>query len=304
MRSRLTCFTLVVAVGVALSARPAVAATTDPARRSVDQFVVSTEWLAAHLRDRDLVIVEVVRDDTARVARIPGSRSLLYRHLTVRRDSLSTEVPTPDSLQSLFAGLGISNASRVIVYAAEAPMATRALMTLAFAGHDNAAYLDGGLPKWTAERRAVSAEVPAITRGAFVARVNPDVVVDADWIQPRLRGGGLALIDTRTAGEYAGAGNTSGMPSAGHLLGAQHLMWEMLFRDDQPLLLRDRDTLRALYAARVPAGSTVVTYCWVGYRGSATWFVSRVLGYNTRLYDGSYQDWQRRALPVTSGSAP
>ena len=57
-------------------------------------------------------------------------------------------------------------------------------------------------------------------------------------------------------------------------------------------------------AAMAAPGATVVTYCWVGYRASATYLVARYLGYPARMYDGSYQDWSQRKLPVRGGAAP
>jgi thiosulfate/3-mercaptopyruvate sulfurtransferase len=68
--------------------------------------------------------------------------------------------------------------------------------------------------------------------------------------------------------------------------------------------LKPRAELEALFRERAAPGDTVITYCWVGYRASATWFVARALGYRAMMYDGSYQDWQQRGLPVRAGSAP
>jgi thiosulfate/3-mercaptopyruvate sulfurtransferase len=145
---------------------------------------------------------------------------------------------------------------------------------------------------------------PAPARGSLTARPRPELIVNADWITARSGTAGLRLIDTRTLGEFNGTGNRSGMPSAGHLQGARNLEWEWLFREDQPLLLKDRAELRKLYGENITPTDAVVTYCWVGYRASATWFVARVLGYDAKFYDGSYQDWQRRKLPTTAGGTP
>jgi thiosulfate/3-mercaptopyruvate sulfurtransferase len=272
--------------------------------RSADSLVVTTAWLASHLTDPKVVVVEVVDAPAKRTDRIPGSRELFYRRMTIARDSLSTELPSPDSLETLFESLGISDDSRVVVYAHEAPMATRLLMTLTYLGHDKVSYLDGGLPKWMAEKRTVVQSDPAPARGSLTARPRPELIVNADWITARSGTAGLRLIDTRTLGEFNGTGNRSGMPSAGHLQGARNLEWEWLFREDQPLLLKDRAELRKLYGENITPTDAVVTYCWVGYRASATWFVARVLGYDAKFYDGSYQDWQRRKLPTTAGGTP
>jgi thiosulfate/3-mercaptopyruvate sulfurtransferase len=273
-------------------------------RTTPDSLVVTTAWLAAHLADPAVVVVEVVRDSTKRGAHIAGSRVVRYRQYTVTRDGLSTELPSVDSLKTLFESLGISSTSRVVVYASEAPMATRLLMTLDYLGHRRFSYLDGGLPKWIAERRATSEDEPAASRAVFNAAPRTDLVVTADWLSSRIGTPGLALIDTRTTGEYNGSGNRSGMPSAGHLDGARQIEWESLFETDNPLLLKDRKVLRQMYNGATRTGDTVVTYCWVGYRGSATYFVARVLGLNARFYDGSYQDWQQRKLPTKAGETP
>lgn len=271
---------------------------------ATDSMVVSTAWLASHLDDPKVVVIEVTLSDSARTAAIPGSRKLWYRRMVVVRDSISTELPPADSLASLLAGLGISDDSRVVVYAPEAPMATRLLMTLDYLGHQRFSYLDGGLAKWRAERRPVVSTEPSVVRGTFTPHPRTDLVVTADWITPRLGKSGLALIDTRTTGEYNGTGNRSGMPSAGHLAGARQLEWEWLFTGADSLQLKPRSELLALYKERSKASDTVVTYCWVGYRASATYFVARWLGLNAHFYDGSYQDWQRRRLPTVAGEKP
>ncbi len=269
-----------------------------------DSMAVSTEWLAAHLKDPNVVVVEVTMNDSARTERIPGSRAVMYRRLTVSRDGISTELPSVDSLKTLFEGLGISDNQRVVVYAHEAPMATRMLMTLDYLGHSKVSYLDGGFAKWAAEGRAAGESDANVTRGTFTPRPRAGMVVTADWISANISKPGLALIDTRTDGEYNGTGNRSGMPSAGHLAGARQLEWQSLFQTENPLLLKDRAVLRRMFADRVKDGDAVVTYCWVGYRASATYFAARLLGLDAKFYDGSYQDWQIRKLPTTAGSTP
>jgi len=271
----------------------------------IDSMVVSTAWLAAHLTDPKVVLIEVTMDAKPTTeGHIPGARQLPYQEFTTKRDGLSTEIPSVDSLKAKLESLGVADDSRVVVYAMHAPMATRLLMTLDYLGHQNFSYLDGGLAKWKAESRATTQEPTIVARRTFTPHLHPEIVVSADWITGHIGKPGLSLIDTRTDGEYNGTGNRSGMPSAGHLDGARQLEWESLFRSDNPLLLKDRNELNKLYADRVQSGDTVVTYCWVGYRASATYFAARLLGYDAKFYDGSYQDWQMRKLPTKMGSTP
>ena len=265
--------------------------------------VVSTSWLAAHLTDRNVVVVQVEMSASNAAPRIPGARLLAYSAMTVARSGLSTELPEPDSLASLFASLGISDSSLVVVTSShEAPMAARALVSLDFIGHRRLAFLDGGVAKWTREGRPMMTNVLQVSRGSIKPASSTPIVVNATWISDRLSSGRIALIDTRTDGEYVGAGERHGMPSDGHIDGASQLQWEQLFADANHLELRDSTALRALYAERSQTGDTLVTYCWIGYRASMTYVAARTLGLPVRFYDGSYQDWQQRKLPVTAGS--
>ncbi|MCA0376757.1 MAG: hypothetical protein LCH84_13980 [Gemmatimonadetes bacterium] len=263
--------------------------------------VVDIRWLADHLRDRDLVVIQVEREVTPETPRIPGARVIPYRALVVNRDGLSTELPPPDSLASLFASLGVNANSLVVVTTSyEPPMAARGVMSLDVLGHNALAFLSGGVHQWKQEGRALTTETPAVSRGTFTARPRLESVVDAAWITAR-QGKGLALIDTRTDEEYTGAGGRNGMPSDGHPTGARQLQWEQLFADEAHQQLLGPAALRALYANRMQPGDTLVTYCWIGYRASMTYVAARTLGLPVRFYDGSYQDWQKRGLHVEKG---
>ncbi len=267
------------------------------------ELVVTTAWLAERLDRPDIVVLHVAHGTDYDQGHVPGARKLDYGSLAVRVGSLGTELPSAEQARAVFEALGVSDGSTVVVYAHQAPMATRVLFTLAYLGVARIAYLDGGLERWRTENRPVSTEPVASNRGRITSTPNPALVAAADWIEPRLSQRGLALIDTRTDGEYDGTGNRSGMPSTGHLAGARQLEWEQMFSDGN-VVLKPRAELERLFRDRVAPGDTVVTYCWVGYRASATWFVARFLGYDARLYDGSYQDWSQRGLPTRAGTTP
>lgn len=275
------------------------------ARGVRSDLVVTPEWLAGRLDDPNVIVLHVAHDDDYDAGHVPGARELDYDDFVVRRDALRSELPDAAALRRAFEELGVSDASTVVVYAHEAPMATRVLFSLAALGHDRFAFLDGGLDRWRAERRAITKDRPRVTPGTMTARAMPPIGVDAEWISARLPSGrnGLALVDTRTDGEYNGSGNRSGMPSAGHLAGARQLEWQDMFTDGM-IALKPRAELERMFAALAAPSDTVVTYCWVGYRASATWFIARYLGYDAKMYDGSYQDWQSRNLPTVKGETP
>ena len=274
-------------------------------RSDDDSVIVSTAWLARHLSDPKLVLLYIGHDTAdARAEHIPGARFVDYMDITTQRDGLGTELPPVDKLKEVFEAAGVSSGSRVVIYGHMAPMASRAFFTLDYLGNVHPSVLDGGLAKWKREGHSATTEVTKIAKGSYAPKPRPEVVVDAAWIQPRLGKPGTALIDTRTDGEYLGEGERHGMPSNGHLLGGQQLQWEQLFKNPDESEFLDRSALAKLYTARMQPGDTVVTYCWVGYRASMTYLAARALGYPTKLYDGSYQDWSRRNLPVVKGTSP
>lgn len=284
---------------LALTAR----ATAQSGPQSTPQdLIVTPEWLAARLNDPAVVVLHIGHGDYDR-GHVPGAREVEYDAFVIRRGTLGTELPDAAALRALFEGLGVSDNSTVVVYAHEAPMATRALFSLAHIGIARLAYLDGGLERWTEEGRPVSQERPRVTAGRITRPLDISIVATADFVTARVGQPGVAFLDTRTPGEYNGTGNRSGMPSAGHVAGARHIEWQDLFTD-RTARLKPRAELERLYRALAAPGDTVITYCWVGYRASATWFVARALGYTALMYDGSYQDWSQRSLPTRAGTTP
>src|SRR5207248_2152429 len=131
-----------------------------------------------------------------------------------------------------------------------------------------------------------------------------DVVVDANWVMAHAGKRGVAFLDTRTDPEYLGTGERGGLRSDGHIAGARQLQWQQLFANADSALFLPTAELKKLYDDRVTPGDTVVTYCLVGYRASMTYFGARLLGLPVKIYDGSYQDWARRKLPVMKGATP
>lgn len=284
------------------AARAVTAQSATPAQPGM---VVTTQWLADHLRDPNVVVfsMEHSAGDFAS-GHIPGARHLDYNDITPTVNGMGTELPAPDELARRLGALGIGRNTHVVVAAPMLPMATRALLTLAYAGVQHASLLDGGAMKWAKEGRAMSRDAaPAPSTATFDASPDRSLVVTADWVRGHLGAAGVSLIDTRTDAEYHGGTSRTGRTSEGHLTGARQLQWEQLTADSDNAVLKPVAELRRLYADRVAPADTVVTYCAVGYRASVTWFVARYLGYNAKLYDGSYEEWSKLGYPVTTEPA-
>jgi thiosulfate/3-mercaptopyruvate sulfurtransferase len=265
--------------------------------------VVSTTWLAENLKDPNLVLLHVGDRAEYEAGHIPGARHVKLDDISVsshdRQSGLMLEMPQPDSLRARLEALGISDRSRVIVYYGNdwVSPATRVIFTLDYAGlGQSAALLDGGMQAWKAEHRPITAEPPKSATGHLAAlRVNP-IVVDAAWVKSRLGDPKFHLIDARAAVFYDGV--ESGGTRKGHVAGAKSLPFTEIA--DEKLRLRSAEELRALFArAGVSPGDTVVAYCHIGQQATAVLFAARAIGHPVLLYDGSFQDWSRRAdLPV------
>jgi thiosulfate/3-mercaptopyruvate sulfurtransferase len=157
--------------------------------------------------------------------------------------------------------------------------------------------LDGGLPAWRAENRPVTTEIPVVTKGSFTLHPRDDVVVDAVWVSQHLADPKVAVIDARDSGFYNDSLDNE-MPRGGHIAGARSIPFGTVVVEDNHL--KSLAELRALFtAAGAEPGDTVVSYCHIGQQGTLVFFAARLLGYNVRLYDGSFQVWSARPeLPV------
>lgn len=254
--------------------------------------LVSTEWLAEHLDDEDLVIINVHMAHTGMPAEyIPGARFIDYHELEDTVDEIPIELPPVDHLVEVFRAAGVSNDKHVVIYGTNpAHEAARAFMTLEYLGHrGKTSMLDGGFELWKAEDRPTLAEAAKGPRGVFKADLDEHMLISADELAEHLDDPHFALIDARPAKQHA----------AGFIPGSYNLFWKDLIVSDEEPRLKNLDEVKARFLA---AGATkdglVVNYCQIGMRASYTYLISRHLGYETRFYDGSYSEWgQRYDLP-------
>jgi thiosulfate/3-mercaptopyruvate sulfurtransferase len=285
-----------------------------------DRLVVTPAWLAQHLNDRDLVILQVGRKETYDAGHIPGARFVNYDGgaLAAPRDNsgrdpnyLVLEMPAPDALRTELAALGISDNSRIVVVPADEywSPSTRVVLTLDYAGLSNVSWLDGGLKGWTDQGRSLSTAVPEPNPGSLGALKIKPVVVDAAFVSAHIGKAGFAIVDARTRNFYDGVPpqRASGAipPKPGHIPGALSAPYNEFATADGGLTkLKAADEIAALLTkAGVKPGDTIIGYCHIGQQATALLFAARTAGYQVLLYDGSFTDWQRRDLPVENPSA-
>jgi thiosulfate/3-mercaptopyruvate sulfurtransferase len=289
----------------------ALAAPGDAAAQMQHGLLVDADWVSAHLADDHAVVLHAdMRRAGYEEAHLPGARFLdMSRLVWGGEEGQGSEIRSPEEVQAALREAGVrDDHHHVVVYSANPLAAARAFMTLEVMGlQGRVQMLDGGLGGWREEGRDLSVEEPAFEIGDVTLRPRDDVVVDADWVHARLDDPSIALVDARPDDEYTGAdGGMGGRTNPGHIPGAHQMYWERLVESRAVPRLHELERLRGLFReAGAEQGETVVAYCMVGMRASFTYFAARLLGYDTKFYDGSWMDWGRRAdLPYVTGSSP
>ncbi|MER2600568.1 MAG: sulfurtransferase [Caldilineales bacterium] len=264
------------------------------------EVLVSTTWVADHLNDPTVRIVESNEDILLYdLGHIPGAVQIDWQkdlNDAVRRDYLGRA-----DFEALMAANGISNDTTVVFYGDKNNWwATYAFWVFQLFGHTNAKVMDGGRAKWEAEARGWVRDVPSYPSTAYHAQARADYKIRAlrDQVLAHVEAG-LPLVDVRSPGEYSGEllhmANypQEGALRGGHIPGARNVPWARAANADGTF--KSADELRAIYEEEqgLRPDDTVVAYCRIGERSSHTWFVlTYLLGYNSvRNYDGSWTEW-------------
>src|SRR6266404_4209671 len=265
-----------------------------------NSMLVSTSWLAEHLADRTVVIINIGPRASYDAGHVPGARFLDMSSIAASGQPLTLELPPVEKLKSSFEELGVSDNSRIVIcfLANYVSPATRVFFTLDYLGlGKQTSLLDGGFEAWRAEGRAVTTDIPADKHGMITPHPRPELVVDAAWVSANLSKPKVAIVDARAPEFYTGA-SAGRMPRAGHIPSAVNVPFSSLAAEANKL--KDSAALKKLFEeAGINPGKEVVSYCHIGQQASLIYFVAKYLGYDARLYDGSFEDWSRRSeLPV------
>lgn len=279
------------------------------AQQTRSDLVVSVDWLAERVDDPNLVLLHVGQEEEFAAEHIRGAQYIRLDDISAPEDhdagtGLSLEMPEPRRLVEVLEALGIGDGSRVIVYPGTdwVSASARVLLTLDWIGlGSRSSLLDGGMQRWKDAGHPVTAEVSTPAPGSLTPGVRPDLIVTAEWVHDRLDDDGYRIIDARAPVHYDGIQPTylhREPVRRGHIPGAANVPFNELW--DDALLLKPEPELRAIFeAAGVRPGQTVVGYCHLGQFATAMLLGARTLGYDVRLYDGSFQDWgSRDDLPV------
>ena len=287
-------------------------------QESTVDSLVTTAWLAEHLDDPDVRVLDVrgfvyhneapdgtmvVTYEAARAdydaGHIPGAAFVDWTADIVDPDDpVPVQVAPPARLARFFGSLGLTPATHVVVYdQTGSTLATRLWWVLTYAGHARAALLDGGFARWQAEGRPVTTDVPTFTPTIYEPRIQADRRVTAEQTLAASQAGAALLIDARAPEQWRGEVVRSGR--AGHIPGAVNLPSAQLFKPEGGL--RSDEELRAiLESVGVTPETPVIAYCGGGVAATGVLFALERTGHRRWAnYDGSWNEWGPRSdLPA------
>ena len=262
-------------------------------------MLVTTEWLATHLNDPGIRVIEVgaLGPPTYGDGHIPGALHWPWKESLW--DRARREFALPPDFASLLSRSGVTPETTIIFYSDRCQFATYALWTCLLRGHARVKVLDGSRTRWVQESRPLTTGPSTVTPTDYPVRA-PDESgrISREGVLAGLGNPDRVLLDARTPEEYRGErvkpapGFDHGAERKGRIPGARHLFYRELLNDDESF--KPADQLRQTFEARgATPDKDLVIYCRLSHRATLVWFTARyLLGYpRVRSYDGSWTEW-------------
>ena len=281
----------------------------------VTKWLVSTEWLEAHLSAPDVVVMDASshlptdgRDAKAEYLEehIPNALFFDLEDLSDESSNLPHMLPAPEKFASRMRKMGVGDGNRVVVYDSRGLFsAARAWWMFRIFGHEDVVILDGGLKKWKAEGRALDFDLPRPRQERhFSARFQSTMVCDKEDMLKASQDGSRQIADARSAPRFAGEEiePRAGLRS-GHIPNSRNVHYASLLKDDGTV--RDVDDIARVFAeAGIDPSQPVSTTCGSGVTAAILSLGLDMIGHkDVTLYDGSWTDWgSDDSLPIETGS--
>ncbi|GAB4403321.1 MAG: sulfurtransferase [Anaerolineales bacterium] len=263
------------------------------------EYLVETDWVAEHLSDPNIRIIESDEDPLLyAIGHIPGAAQVDW--FSTLQHPLRRDFLTKEQFEEVASKLGITNDTTVVFYGDKSNwFACYALWLFQYYGHQNVKIMNGGRAKWEQEKRPLVKEVPSFVLTSYKAKeADKSIRAFRDDVFKALEAK-KPLVDVRSPKEYTGEllhmpnYPQEGATRGGHIPGAVSIPWAQAVNEADSTF-KSAEELKALYESKnIKSDGEIIAYCRIGERSSLTWFVLKyLLGYPTvKNYDGSWTEW-------------
>lgn len=262
------------------------------------EVLVSTQWVAEHLNDPKVKVLEV-DVDTASYDRGHIRNAIGWNWQTDLQDRVMRDVADGRTFAELCRRSGIEPGDTVIIYGdSNNWFAAWALWQFKYYGHNDVRLMNGGRKKWELEKRELTTERTRVSRSEYpIPATDESIRAYRKEVMATLGQDEINLVDVRSPDEYTGKviappGMSETAQRGGHIPGAKNIPWSKAANEDGSF--KSTEELQKLYDdAGVDPDRPTIAYCRIGERSSHTWFVLRYLlgRKNVKNYDGSWTEW-------------
>lgn len=251
---------------------------------------VSADWVAERIGKSEFLVIDTRYSMRHLMGHLKSAVNVPPPKL---RDSQGNLLSAED-FSRLFGAAGLGDGITPVLYDGyDGRNSAMVAWVLEYLGRDDVYIMDIVYDEWKSQGREVLYRpVPRNSRH-FTPQINPAVRASLDDVS---KSAGLKLVDTRSREEYDGQGETDEKP--GHIPGAVNLVWQDMVGEDGKLVCSDEKARRMFEAANISPSDQVVAYCKIGARAAVGYLAFKRLGYDVRLFDGSYAEWEKSGLPV------
>ena len=251
---------------------------------------VSADWIAERIENPEFLVIDARYSMRHLMGHLKSAINVPPPKL---RDSQG-KLLSPEDFSQLFGDAGLGDGLTPVLYDGyDGRNSAMVAWVLEYLGRDDVHILDIVYDEWKSQGREVLYRPVPRTQSQFTPKVNPAVRASLDDVA---KGEGLQLVDTRTVDEYNGQSEADDKP--GHIPGATSVVWEEMVGEDGMLVCSEEKARRIFEAANIKPSDPVVTYCKIGARAAVGYLAFKRLGYDVRLFDGSYAEWEKSDLPV------